>query len=371
MASTKKRKKHSAGRFIAGMLVYALIVAVAVFAGCRYLWGILADYQVKIDEQQAAYELSKPDNYINRYITTFDEEHIRDVSKDFLSGLNRDIQSEEDSFAEIKALFDGEIAYNKSFASENLIKYDISCKDILLGNVSFDFDGSVWNVTSESFNFDWLLNSSSVTVPCNFSVSCNGFELDDSYIVESDIPFEILEEFEDTQLFEMPYFVTYEISEYVGEAFFNVEDFNGNVVTIPEGSGQEMFIDNCSEEQIAYLEEYVSRYIPLYIRYTSNADGNRYGNLDRLLPYLLPGSSLEARMKGALEGLYYAHSKGDTLKELTYNHHMVLGENTYFVDITYLVDTVGNAGLVTTTNNVKLIIVKNDRGSFTAAQSSY
>lgn len=365
------RKKPSAIRFIAGMLVYALIMVVVVFSGCRYLWGILVDYQVKIDEQKIAYELSKPDNYINSYVKTFDEAHIREVSKNFISGLDHKIQSEEDSFAKVKALFDGEIAYNKTFASESLIKYDISCNDILLGNVEFTFDGTIWNVKSESFNFDWMLNSSRVTVPNNFKVYCNGFKLDDSYIIESNIPFEILEEFEDTELFEMPHLETYEISEYVGEAYFDVEDFNGNTVTIPEGSGQEMFIDNCTEEQIEYLDEYVSRYIPLYIRYTSNADGNRYGNLDRLLSYILPGTSLEARMKGALEGLYYAHSRSDTLNELTFNHHMVLGENTYFVDITYLVDTVGNAGLVTTTNNVKLIIVKNEHGSFTAAQSSY
>jgi len=371
MAATKVRKKHSAFRFFCGMLVYALLVAVAVFAGCRYLWGVLADYQVSVDEQQAAYELSKPDNYIKNYVESFDEEHIRAVSKDFVSGLDHKLQSEEDSFEQVKALFDGTIEYNKTFSSETKIKYDISCNDILLGNVDFTFDGSVWNVESESFSFDWMLNSSRVTVPCNFTVSCNGFELDDSYIVESDIPFEILEEFEDTELFEMPYFVTYEISEYVGDAYFDVTDFNGKSITIPEGSGQEMFIDNCSEEQIEYLEEYVSRYIPLYIKYTSNADGNRYGNLERLLQYILPGTSLESRMKGALEGLYYAHSRSDTLKELTFNHHMVLGENTYFVDITYLVDTVGNAGLVTTTNNVKLIIVKNERGNFTAAQSSY
>ena len=50
---------------------------------------------------------------------------------------------------------------------------------------------------------------------------------------------------------------------------------------------------------------------------------------------------------------------------------MNLGGGNYFADLTYVVDTTGQKGVVQTTNNLKLIISRTDDGLKAADIASY
>ena len=93
-----KRRKSSSGRFALGMIVYALTFIVFLAIGLRIFWGMIDSY-----------EKSQPSHAIDRYIQSFDSEHIRALSSEFVSTLDHRLQSEEDSYALIESLFKGEL----------------------------------------------------------------------------------------------------------------------------------------------------------------------------------------------------------------------------------------------------------------------
>ena len=82
-------------------------------------------------------------------------------------------------------------------------------------------------------------------------------------------------------------------------------------------------------------------------------------------------SPLYARLASALDGLSFGQSVRDQLTDLQYNHLIKLDEDTYFCDVTYLVDTTGKKGVVQTTNHLKLLLVQEDGGLKVREMSSY
>ena len=82
-----KKRKKSAARFALGMTVYALAFILFLAIGLRFFW-------VYIDN----FEKSQPGHAIDRYIQSFDSDHIRSISADFVSSLDSNLQSEEDAY---------------------------------------------------------------------------------------------------------------------------------------------------------------------------------------------------------------------------------------------------------------------------------
>ena len=67
-------EKRSKRRFILGMVLYALIFMAIAAGGLYLLW-----------QYMDAYEYSRPDSAMDRYMETLDEEHIKKLSADFIS----------------------------------------------------------------------------------------------------------------------------------------------------------------------------------------------------------------------------------------------------------------------------------------------
>ena len=94
----------------------------------------------------------------------------------------------------------------------------------------------------------------------------------------------------------------------------------------------------------------------------SSANKSAEGNLYELLQYVVYNSDFYSRMIGALAGQQVTQSRGDTIRTVTKNYFFRLEEGCYACDLTYTVDTVGHQGLVTTTNNIRVIVVETERG---------
>ena len=54
-----------------------------------------------------------------------------------------------------------------------------------------------------------------------------------------------------------------------------------------------------------------------------------------------------------------------------YNHMLRFGEDHYYCDVTYLVDTTGKKGVVQTTNHMRLILTEINGKLYVEAISSY
>ena len=109
------------------------------------------------------------------------------------------------------------------------------------------------------------------------------------------------------------------------------------------------------------MDDFARRLLPLYIAFMSNTNHNAYDNYARIYPYLLPGSDLANRFYGAIAGQTWSHSKGDELHDVVVNYVYDLGNDTYLIDVDYMVDTTGNADTVT--NEAGMLIVAVDQGT--------
>ena len=350
-----KRRKSSSGRFALGMVVYALTFIVFLAIGLRIFWGFIDSF-----------EKSQPNHAIDAYIQSFDSEHIRALSGEFVSSLDHDLKSEEDSYALIESLFKGGLHYSKisvESTDEHLV-FAILSDQRLLGTMSLNRSGdgtdTVWTVADEKFDFSDLLNSEEILAPTEWKVLCNGRELGEAYISETGIRYPSMEEAYDYG-FSLPMLVRYEIGNYIGEAEITALDGDGNEAQLQDDPAAYTLSDRCTREQRDRMEDFTRRFLPLYIAFMSNTNHNAYENYARVHPYLLPGSDLESRFYNAIGGQVYSHSKGDYLHDVVVHGVFELSSGRYLIDVDYQVDTTGNAGTVA--NEAGMLIVAEDQGA--------
>lgn len=350
-----KRKKRASRRFFLGMVVYALVFVVLLSIGLRFFWSYIDSF-----------EKSQPNHAIDRYIQSFDSEHIRALSKDFVSSLDHHLQSEEDAYALIESLFQGELHYSKNNieSTDERLVFAILSGQRMLGTMALERGGAgndiVWSVSDESFDFSDLLNSAEFLAPAEWQLSCNGNPLGEEYITERGIRYPSMEEAYDYG-FELPTLVRYEIGNYIGEPSVMARDADGNEAELRDDPAAYTLSDRCTADERARMEDFTRRFLPLYIAFMSNSNHNAYDNYARVHPYLLPGSDLESRFLNAIGGQVYSHSKGDVLHDVVVHGVFELGGGEFLIDVDYQVDTTGNAGTVT--NDAGMLIVAEDQGA--------
>lgn len=350
----KRRKKNPDRRFALVMMVYALTFILFLSIGLRLFW-------VYIDN----FEKSQPSHAIDRYIQSFDSEHIRSLSSGFVSSLDGTLQSEEDAYRVIENRF-RDLRYSKKSAesSDEHLVYAILSGDRVLGTMTLDATGETgydsWRVTGESFDFSDLVSEQSFVVPEEWTVSCNGNILGSEYITEKGIRYPTMEEAYDYG-FALPMLVKYELGNYIGTPEIRAVDGDGNPAEIQGDPSAYTLTDRCTAEQRERLEGFTKRFLPLYIAFMSNTNHNAYDNYARVHPYLLPGSDLETRFYSAIAGQTYSHSQGDYLHDIVVHGVFQLGGGKFLIDVDYKVDTTGNAGTIE--NDAGMLIVAEDQGS--------
>ncbi len=348
------KRRKSARRFALGMIIYALTFIVFLAIGLRIFW-------VFID----SYEKAQPNHAIDRYVESFDSEHIRALSADFVSTLDHRLQSEEESYALIEDLFRGELRYSKNSleSTDDRLVFRILSDDRMLGTMALNKSGegadTVWTVSDEKFEFTDLINSAEILAPAEWQVSCNGNVLGEEFITETGIRYPSMEEAYDYG-FSLPTLVRYEIGNFIGEAAIGAVDEDGNEAQLQDDPAAYTLSDRCTADERTRMEDFTRRFLPLYIAFMSNTNHNAYDNYSRVHPYLLPGSDLESRFYNAIGGQVYSHSKGDYLHDVVVHGVFEITGGRFLIDVDYQVDTTGNAGTIA--NEAGMLIVAEDRG---------
>ena len=368
---TKNKKKSGKG-FVRFMLIYSVVLVVAAGAGLYWFWGFME-----------AYEASRPHKPVEAYMEQLTAEYIVDSCADLIAQVDHNIQSEEDCRRILMEELAGGFTYARkaSACTETSQTYVLKTGKQVIGSFTIEtaledqYGFAPWVFSGEEFDLSYLLTKQKVsaTVPEGYGVWINGFGLDDTYLTNrEETEFEVLENYYDK--YELPKFVlnTYEAGPFLREEFTaELRDPEGEVFVFDESFDKNILIHNCDEATEAELRSFVEEFLDIYVIFTGCANDDRYGNYWRVYPYLVPDSNLAKRMLEALDGMQYAQSKGDEVDTVTIHHFVQMAPDIFLCDVTYLVNTIGKEGLVQTTNNTRITIVRQDNKFLVESMISY
>ena len=353
----EKKKKSGLGYFL-GLLIYVLVALAAIAFLMVWLWGFAEEY-----------EDSRPTGTMNAYIQSLNENLWSDQIAQTIAGMPHEFQSDEDCAQVVKEMLNQGISYARTASGGNAdqVNYSLLCGSKIIGKVTLMEDSSKadqvrhgmlpWIVTAEEFDFSGLYSSVEVTVPDNYTVTLNGVELGEEYIVGEPIPFSLLEDYYGSYD-QLPVMVTYRADHLFGQIEPVVYDSNGNVFQVDETRGEEQFLNNCSDEVLERLTDFTERFAERY-QYYMAAVGDDPATVyaDRLSGYILKGSDLEFRMKAAQDGLFYAHSNSMRVNETTLNSAVSFGGGVYLCDFSSDFTVWGRNGEEDQENHMRMIVV--------------
>lgn len=369
-AAAKKGNKKGGKKLALAMGIYAVLFLILAAIGLSWFWGFIE-----------AYEASRPKVAIDSYMNQVTKAYICDKSGDLIAQVDHNLQSEEDCRAYILDFLSGEITYAKksSECTDTKQVYVLRTAGKVIGSFTMTTTGAdeygftPWTVTEDSFDLSFLLGTSaSIVAPKDYPVYANGVLLSGDYVTESEeIPFDVFEEFYGN--YDLPVFtkLTYEAGPILGEVHLSVTDPDGASFTLDDNTDLNAFVDNCTQQEIDDIDGFTTEFIKRYVIFSGSVNDSRYANYDSLSQMMVKDSSFARRMWEAIEGLHYAQSQGDTITDIQIHHYVNMGDNRYLCDVTYLVDTKGWEGVVTTTNNAKIIILVTESGMKAETMISY
>ena len=355
-------------RFAKGMVIYAVIFLAIAVAGLAVFWNFID-----------AYEQSRPMNAVKEYVASLTADDFCEGSQELLNQLDSNIQSREEACDVIRAAVTEPLSYAKKTgeSTEDRQVYVVRSGKQVIGQFVISagqedkFGFRNWSVSDSSFDFSYLMGEDvSVTVPKEYVVKCNGAVLDEQYISATGIKYSLLKEFYDD--YDLPELVTYTVGGNVlGSAKMETLDASGNAVSLADGLDVNTLLASCDEEMADRIHTFTNDFLYAYVAFTSSSTGSVSYNYVQVIKYLVPNGELAKRLYTAIDGLQYAQSWGDAIKEITINRMVDLGENRYLCDVTYMVDNYSKSGLTTTENNLKLFIVDGDYGLRIEAMTRY
>lgn len=355
--SRAKRKKPS---FLKGLLAYAVFFLSIAVIGLIILFRFLDEY-----------EKTRPERAVEQYMADFDIDHIRETEKDFLLSLDTNIQPPDVSFGIIRAFLAPGVTEVKDPANsdDDTLSYVLKCEDTVIGSFRLQqaeetaFGLRPWYVSGEDFDFSFLLdNCEPITVPKDFKVYCNGYLLDDSYIIKDDIRFDWLKDYYGAD-YSLPYLCTYAIGPYLSEIEIEVLDETGAPAEAYNDRVQEEYLDRyCDSAKKEEVCAFLPGFIDKYVAFTGSSKYDYRVNYYALEPYLVKGSDLQVRTYNTMDSLIFGSYRKNVITDIEIRKVLDIGNGRYMCDLTYFVDCWGTSGFVNTENVIRLIVQDTDAG---------
>ncbi len=342
------------------------LLAYAVFFLCTAAIGLIILFRF-LDE----YERTRPERAVEQYMASFDVDHIKEAEMDFLLSLDTNIQPPNVSFAIIKEYLEPGVKEIKdpAHSTNEKLSYVLKCNDTVIGSFELQqseetaFGLRPWHVSKEEFDFSFLLETCNpITVPEDYKVCCNGFPLDNSYIIQDDIKFDYLKDYYGMD-YELPYLCTYQIGEFLSEIDIEVLDETGTPTEAYNDNVQEEYLDRyCDDAKKAEVVAFIPEFIDKYVAFTGSSKYDYRTNYYALEKYMLKGSDIQVRTYNSADSLMFGSYRSNILKDILIHRILNLGNSLYLCDITYNVDCLGTRGYITTVNHIKLIVTETEAG---------
>lgn len=360
-AAAKPRKK---GGFGAGLAIYAWILLVLGGVALVYFFRYLG-----------VYESSDPKHCIKGYLLSVQQE-VPDAAVQALAELDPEIRSPEENAALVKPLLEGAtLVRDSSDTSEGRKVYKIRADDgNIIGRVAFavvdqtPFDlpfGLVsylpaWGVVEEQYDFSAYYKMVMVVVPSDYSVYLGEKLLGPEFITQTGIPYAKLEEcylhYEN-----LPVQVRYDGGPFISKAELRILDEKGIELSLEELT-EERFLDRCTPEDRARIEEFVDVFLPVYVRYSSDIFGSAYKYYLELLPMMQPDSQFDVQMRLALQSFGWSNTKEAVILSIEIHNITDLGEGRHLVDLSYETEITALGPPTVRRDDIQLILVDTESG---------
>ena len=362
------RKKEQKGRAVYALSlgVWAFLLIIAALFGLRKVLDYADDY-----------EASRPSHTMDLYVARLPDSLLEGGIADTIAAMPHEVQSDEEVAQHLREMLEGGVTYvRKTGDGDGSITYGLRCGGNEFGTVKLVEDESLyqgkidmdkwpwrllpwktipWRVASETFDFNGLYSSVEVLVPRTYHVYLNGVELGERYIVETDIPYDVLENYYD-EYEGLPTKVRYRFDNLIGRMDPVIRDEDGEYFIMDRDADDGQFIRRCSPNTLERLAEFTAGFVTNYMVYTSGTVDPKSG-YQKLAPYLLPDADLDRRMRDAMDGLSWAHTSSVRVNSSTLNSALDLGDGFYLCDITATATTFAMGhGEVVTVSNMRVIV---------------
>ena len=321
MATKKIKKKNRSGVATAIYVVLLTLWILFLAAVCLYILSQVWAYASVYDDTQK-------EPVIEAYMKKLRENVWDDNIAATVAAMPHPVQTDEEVGALVKEmLLNDELTYAEKpgFVRGDSVTYNLFCGDNIFGEVTLrqntaknlvkDVDlpdvviGALakmgvaiqpelypWKVAEESFDFSGLYSSVSVTVPESYKVTLNGVTLDDGYIVERDIPFDVLEAYY-YRYDNLPTKVTYHFDNLMGHVDPVVYDANGEVFVIDKEASDAQFLKPVDDEETwNRLAEHLNGFSDAYLCLSAST-GDPISAYGVLANYIEAGSELDNKLR--------------------------------------------------------------------------
>ena len=357
-----KKKKTGSRVYWVCLFIYGIILTVLAGMGLKLVWSYAEEY-----------EAAQPNNVLDAYVTQLSENLWDEGIAETVSAMPHEVQSDEEVAEHVKELLKNGITYIRMGSDGNgdVVNYSLRCNGNEFGVVKIAEDESYadkvkfnmlpWKIMSEEFDFSGLYSSVEAVIPRTYSLWLNGIRLGSEYIVEENIPYDVLKDYYD-EFENLPSKVKYKFDNVIGTLEPVIKDEAGEVFVIDETKDDSQYIKSCSEEELAELSEFTAGFVVNYLKYTSGVLDPMYG-YGLLKPYLMENADLDSRMQAAMDGLSWAHTVSITVNSSVLNSAIALGDGFYMCDITSNATTFAyGSGEVVNESNMRVIVKRTDDG---------
>lgn len=352
------------------LAVYTLVLGAAAVFALTLVWDFAE-----------LYEESMPEKVIDQYVAQLSGDLWEQGLAETMSAMEHEFQTDEECREVVLEMLNGDINYVRTTSTDpSLNAYALRCGGSSFGKVylvkddtkqanfevlgkelSLPWDLRPWLVYKQEFDLTGLYTSVEVTVPSSYTVQINGKALTEEYITETGIRFDSLEQFYSVNP-NLPTKCTYRADNIIGQLTPVILDENGSEHVIDTSRDDSQFIKPCTEDKLARLDQFCSKFVEHYHRYTSGIMGKNSGNgYATLTAYVQPGSDLDKRLYDSLDGLSWAHTSAFRLDSYELVGATDLGEGFYVCDVvTNTTSITQGSGEKQDENHLKIIVVEKD-----------
>ena len=336
MKKRARRRKIGTIAYWLFLFIFMAALSFAAFVGLTIVWNYAEEYENAVETRA-----------IDAYVAEFRRTGWTPGLNDAIAAMPHEVQTNEECAEKIKEILlsdssNIEYGYRESYNFGKTVTYRLrDGYNKAFGVITMEQDESVinklkfknlvpWKIVKEEFVLDSIYSYAEATAPSTYSVYLNGVKLDKEYIVEDDIHYDVLKDFE-PYLIEKPTKVRYFFDHCFGELTPVIKNEAGEEVVIDENNNDMQFLKPCDPDTESVLNDYCTRFAACYTSYFA---GYNYSSaLAELAQFVDKGSDLDYTFEQMIDGRQYIKIAVYNQKPAEFYAAYDMGNGQYLCDV--------------------------------------